>query len=114
MVVPDSAVFAIMSRVNKVVLSTHSVLINGGLIADSGTGLVANAARVHKIPTVVLCSVYKLSPIYPFDPDSLVEYGDPAVVLGSNDLDLVGKIDVSNSLTEYVSPDLVDLYITNL
>ena len=113
-VVPNSAIFGIMSRVNKVVLSTESVLVNGGLIADAGTGLVANAARVHKVPTVVLCPVYKLSPSYPFEPDALVEYGDPGAVLGPGDLDLVGKMDIVNPLTEYVPPELVDLYITNL
>lgn len=113
-VVPDSAIFGIMSRVNKVVLSTESVLVNGGLIADAGTGLVANAARVHKIPTVVLCAVYKLSPSYPFEPEALIEYGDPGAVLGPDGLDLVGKMDILNPLTEYVPPELVDLYITNL
>lgn len=28
--IPDSAIFAIMSRVNKVVIGTHSVMANGG------------------------------------------------------------------------------------
>jgi translation initiation factor eIF-2B subunit beta len=28
--IPDSAIFAIMSRVNKVVVGVHSVMANGG------------------------------------------------------------------------------------
>lgn len=28
--IPDSAIFAMMSRVNKVVIGTHSVMANGG------------------------------------------------------------------------------------
>lgn len=28
--IPDSAIFAIMSRVNKVIIGTHSVMANGG------------------------------------------------------------------------------------
>ena len=29
--IPDSAVFAVMSRVNKVIIGTHTILANGGL-----------------------------------------------------------------------------------
>jgi translation initiation factor eIF-2B subunit beta len=35
--ITDSAIFAVMSRVNKVILGTHAVLANGGLIASSGS-----------------------------------------------------------------------------
>ena len=31
-VINDSAVFAIMSRVNKVIIGTHTVMANGGLV----------------------------------------------------------------------------------
>ena len=29
--IPDSAIFAVMSRVNKVIIGTHTILANGGL-----------------------------------------------------------------------------------
>jgi translation initiation factor eIF-2B subunit beta len=58
--------------------------------------------------------VYKLSPIYPFDFDSLIEYGDAGKVLSYEDGDLVDKVDVENPLYDYVPAELVDLYITNL
>lgn len=112
--IPDSAVFALMSRVNKVILGTHSVLANGGLIAAAGTRVIARAAKVHQTPVVVVSGVYKLSPVYPFDFDSLIEYGDSSKVIGYEDGDLVDKIDVQNPLYDYVPAELVDLYITNL
>ncbi|KAJ5689659.1 translation initiation factor eIF-2B subunit beta [Penicillium macrosclerotiorum] len=112
--IPDSAVFALMSRVNKVILGTHSVLANGGLIAAAGTRVIARAAKVHQTPVVVVSGVYKLSPVYPFDFDSLIEYGDAAKVLPYEDGDLVDQIDVLNPLYDYVPAELVDLYITNL
>ena len=31
-IIPDSAIFAIMSRVNKVIIGTHSVMANGGYV----------------------------------------------------------------------------------
>jgi len=112
--IPDSAVFALMSRVNKVILGTHSVLANGGLIAAAGTRVIARAAKVHQTPVVVVSGVYKLSPVYPFDFDSLIEYGDPSKVLSYEDGDLVDQIDVQNPIYDYVPAELVDLYITNL
>ena len=112
--IPDSAVFAIMSRVNKVILGTHSVLANGGLVAAVGTRTIASAAKVHKTPVVVLSGVYKLSPVYPFDTDELIEHGDASKVVPFEDGDFVDKIDVMNPLYDYVPADLVDLYITNL
>ena len=112
--IPDSAVFALMSRVNKVILGTHSVLANGGLVAAAGTRVIARAAKVHQTPVVVVSGVYKLSPVYPFDFDSLIEYGDASKVLPFEDADLVEKIDVQNPIYDYVPAELVDLYITNL
>lgn len=113
-VIPDSAVFAIMSRVNKVILGTHSVLANGGLVAAAGTRVIARAAKVHQTPVVVVSGIYKLSPVYPFDIESLIEYGDASNVIPFEDGDLVDKIDVENPLYDYVPAELVDLYITNL
>ncbi|MCJ1412331.1 GCD complex subunit gcd7 [Ptychographa xylographoides] len=112
--IPDAAVFALMSRVNKVILGTHVVLANGGLVAAAGAKTIAKAARVHRTPVVVVTGVYKLSPIYPVDFESLIEYGDASAVFGYEDGDLVDKVDVENPLFDYVPAELVDLYITNL
>ena len=112
--IPDAAIFALMSRVNKVILGTHVVLANGGLVAAAGAKAIAQAARMHRTPVVVATGVYKLSPIYPFDFDSLIEYGDASKVFGYEDGDLVDKVDVENPLYDYVPAELVDLYITNL
>ncbi|KAF2153034.1 nagb/rpia/CoA transferase-like protein [Myriangium duriaei CBS 260.36] len=113
-VIPDSAIFALMSRVNKVVLAPHSVLANGSLIAAAGAQIIAQAAKVHQIPVVVLSGVYKLSPVYPFDTEDLIEYGDPGKVVGFEEGALVSNVDVINPIFDYVPAELVDLYITNL
>ena len=112
--IPDSAVFALMSRVNKVILAPHSVLANGGLIAAAGALTVAQAAKIHQTPVVVVSGVYKLSPVYPFDTDELIEFGDPGKVIGFEDGDMVENVEVVNPIFDYVEPGLVDLYITNL
>ncbi|KAI9642933.1 GCD complex subunit gcd7 [Ciborinia camelliae] len=112
--VPDAAIFAIMSRVNKVILATHSVIANGGLVAAAGARIIAKAAKFHKVSVIVVSGVYKLSPEYPFEFESLIEYGDPGNAVGFEDGEFVDKVEVDNPLFDYVPPDLVDFYITNL
>jgi len=90
------------------------VLANGGLVAAAGARTIAQAARMHRTPVVVVTGVYKLSPVYPFDFESLIEYGDASKVFGYEDGDLLDKVDVENPLFDYVPAELVDLYITNL
>lgn len=114
--IPDSAVYAVMPRVNKVILSVHTVLANGGLVAAAGAKIIAKAAKMHQTPVIVLSGVYKLSPIYPFDLEELIEYGDASKVIPSQerDADWSKKVEVVNPLYDYVPADLVGLYITNL
>ena len=112
--IPDSAIFAIMSRVNKVILATHSVLANGGLVAAAGARIIAKAAKEHHTPVVVLSGIYKLSPVYPFDIEELIDYGNSSKIIDYGDGDLVKDVEVINPLSDYVPADLVDLYITNL
>ena len=112
--IPDSAVYALMSRVNKVILDTHIVLANGGSVAVAGAKVVAKAASMHRTPVIVLGAVYKLSPVYPFDIDHFMENGDPGGAVSYGDGDLVNKVEIENPLFDYIPPELVDLYITNL
>ncbi|KAF4637839.1 hypothetical protein G7Y89_g254 [Cudoniella acicularis] len=112
--ITDASIFAIMSRVNKVILATHAVIANGGLIASAGARIIAKAAKVHRTPVIVVSGVYKLSPEYPFEFESLIEYGDPGAIVGYQDGALVDNLEVDNPVYDYVPPDLVDLYITNL
>jgi translation initiation factor eIF-2B subunit beta len=110
----DASIFAIMSRVNKVILATHAVIANGGLVAAAGARMIAKAAKVHRTPVIVVSGVYKFSPEYPFEFASLIEYGDPGSIVGYDDGTLVERLQVDNPLYDYVPPELVDLYITNL
>ena len=112
--IPDSAVYALMSRINKIILDTHVVFANGGLVAAAGAKVIAQAANMHRTPVIALSGVYKLSPVYPFDIDSLMENGDPGRVIDYGEGDLVNSIRFENPLFEYIPPELVNLYITNL
>lgn len=112
--VPFSAVFALMSRTSKVILDPHIVLADGSLVAPAGAKIIAQAARMHQTPVIVLSGVYKLSPVYPSDVRTLIEIGDPSSVVGYDQGSFLEKIDIKNPLFDHVPADLVDLYITNL
>ena len=83
-------------------------------MAAAGARIIAKAAHRHRTPVIVVSGIYKLSPEYPFEFETLIEYGDTGKVVSYQDGDLVDKLDVDNPLYDYVSPELVDLYITNL
>jgi translation initiation factor eIF-2B subunit beta len=111
-IIPDSAVFAIMSYVNKVLLAPNAVLSTGALLAKVGASNIASAAQAHKVPVLALAGIYKLSPTTPSDPVMLREIGDAGALGGSDDL--WEGIEVVNPLWDLVQATKVNLYITNL
>jgi len=112
--IPDSAIFAVMSRVNKVILGSHTVTANGGLIACTGSRIVATAAKYHSTPVVVCIGLYKLSPQYPFDVEEYNLCVSPDQVYTYDEGDILEKVDIINPYYEYVPPELVSLFITNV
>ncbi|KAL8738989.1 MAG: hypothetical protein Q9181_000271 [Wetmoreana brouardii] len=112
--VPDSAIFAVMSRVTKVVLDAHVALADGGLVAPAGARMIAKAATMHRTPVVVLSGIYQLSPVHVFDTEALIEYGDPSSVIPFAQGGIIEKLDLGSPIYDYVPANIVDLYITNI
>jgi len=113
--IPDTAIFAMMARVNKVILSCHAVLANGGLVAGTGVHALALAAKQHEVPFVVCTGLYKLCPLYPTTgQDSFNTLLSPNAILkfeeASGDIE---HVNVQNPAFDYVPPELVSLFITN-
>lgn len=54
LVIPDASIFALMARVNKVLIGTQAVLATGGILGPSGSKLVAQAAKHYRVPFVVV------------------------------------------------------------
>ncbi|TMW65747.1 hypothetical protein Poli38472_008389 [Pythium oligandrum] len=110
-IIPDSAVFAMMARVNKVVIPAAAVVANGGLIAQSGLQNIALAAKKYSVPVVCVAGLIKLCPLYAHDLDVLNELVAPSTIY--NYEDTVENLEVLNPAYDYVPPELVSLYITN-
>lgn len=114
-VIPDTTTFALMSRVGKVLLGSKSVFANGGCIANSGVANIVECAKEHKTPVLAVAGLYKLSPLYPFNRDDLIEVGNSGKVLNYDDFELVDSVEVvTNPLDDYVPPEHIDIYITNI
>ena len=112
--VPDSSIYAIMSRVNKLILGAHAVLANGGMYAIAGSLLAASAARAHSTPAVVCAGQFKLTPLWNlYHEYGALDFADPGQVLGFEEGALVDRVDVVNPYYDYVGPELVDVFITN-
>ncbi|ESQ34270.1 hypothetical protein EUTSA_v10007798mg [Eutrema salsugineum] len=114
-VITDSAVFAMISRVNMVIIGAHAVMANGGVIGPVGVNMAALAAQKHAVPFVVLAGSHKLCPLYPHNPEVLLnELRSPSELLDfgefSDCLDFgVGSgsplLQVVNPTFDYVPPN---------
>lgn len=115
-VITDSAVFAIMSRVNKVIIGTHTVMANGGLKAVSGSYALALAAKHHSVPLIVCAPMFKLSPqhLCSYDQDGFNKFESPQDVMKFAEGDVLSKVQIHNPVFDYVPPELVTLYLSNI
>lgn len=114
-VIGDNAIFGIMSRVNKVIIGTHTVMANGGLRALSSCHTVALAAKHCSVPVMVLAPLYKLTPQYlcSYDQDAFNSYVAPDGVLDFSDHSTLSQIKRYCPVFDYVPPELVTLFISN-
>lgn len=128
LIIPDSAVFAIMSRVNKVIIGTHSMMANGGIKAPAGSHSIALAAKHFSVPLIVCCPMYKLTPEYLVSHDSTAfkqfshlhsAYPEPYTPKSTMSTKEPPKTSVSAveailSTFDYVPPELITLFVSNI
>lgn len=113
-IIPDSAIFAFMSRVNKVIIGTHSVLADGGLRAASGGFTVALAAKHYSVPVIVLVPMFKLSPVFlcDFEQEAFNLVGSTESVLPYN-TQISRSVKAYAPVFDYVPPELITLFISS-
>lgn len=114
--IPDAAVFAIMSRVNKVIIGTHSVLADGGLKAACGVHAIALAAKHQSVPLIVCAPMFKLTPEFLrcVDQDGFNHMQSPQDVMPFSGGEILSDVEVVNPAFDYVPPDLVTLFVSNI
>ncbi|CAB4066387.1 EIF2B2 [Lepeophtheirus salmonis] len=115
--IPDSAIFAMMARVNKVIIGTHSVLADGGLEAATGSYTLALAAKHYSVPLIVCSPIYKLSPVFHSSEKGCAanHFDSPRQSLGElGEGEIASLVRTVNPVFEYVPPRLVTLFISNV
>lgn len=110
--IADSVVFAMMARVNKVIIGANAVMANGGFIGTAGSHLLALAAQHASVPLVVCAGLYKLTPLFPSGPEQFNMLISPQPLL-QYDEGLHG-VHVPNPGYDLVPPELVSLLVTNI
>lgn len=113
-VISDAAVFAVMARVNKVILPAHAVLANGGMVASSGCNLVALAAKQNAVPVVCTAGLFKLCPVFPHEgQDTFNDLLSPSLIMEYAER-LDAEVELINPVHDLIRPEHIDLFITNV
>jgi translation initiation factor eIF-2B subunit beta len=110
----SNGLMAYMPRVNKVILGAKAVYQNGGLLVDSGCCIAAQVAHEYLKPVIALSPVYKFCPEDPSYDVSRGWLGNPSTYVSYGNGPEVDAIVVENTVTDYIPPELVDVYLTNL
>lgn len=63
-IIPDSNVYAVMSRIDKVIISCQAILANGGLLAPAGAYMLCLAAKVSQLHLSLTLNSGILNPSY--------------------------------------------------
>lgn len=112
--VPDSNVYALMSRVNKVIIAPHAVMIDGGCVCSAGHLMVAIAARDHSVPVVCLAGTYIMTPLLAHNQRATLEQLlSPASVIPYHAAVNFENTEVSVPAFDSVGPELIALFVTN-
>lgn len=92
-IIPDVSVWAVMSRIDKVILTAHTVLGNGGMLATSGTQVIAKVAKRFQKPVIVLAGSHQFCKEHPYSIQALLTYGNPAQATSFKDVDFADEAD---------------------
>ena len=112
--IPDSNIYAITARVNKVVISPISVMADGGAICASGHLMVAVAAKEYKVPVIGVTTAFMLTPLFSHNQQNVLNQllSPMGVIPYDAPLDL-DKVEVTIPAYDFVPPDMCNLYVTN-
>lgn len=112
--VPDSAVWSIMTKVDRVVLGAHLVTSDGFVVGRVGTSQVALAAKEARVEVMVAAETYKFSPATAAGLPAIAEELDPEEVVGRAWLAKNPLVRVLNPAFDVTPPSHVDVVITEL
>lgn len=114
--ISDSTIYSIMPRITKVVIGTHVVLSNGGIIAETGSYLTSAIAEMHATPVICVTGQFKITSTKDNKDSrefSSSDYVNSGKMIEYDDGQVVDRVDVGVPYYEYVKPEMVTVFITN-
>ncbi len=126
--IPDSGIYAIMSRVNKVIFSPQAVMADGGAICSSGHAMLAIAAKEFSVPLLCVAGTFLMTPLFSHNQsEALSALQSPASAVAYRTLDAQseaparggggysrgGGVEFVLPALEHVPPEHIDLFVTN-
>ncbi|XP_047039314.1 translation initiation factor eIF-2B subunit beta isoform X2 [Helicoverpa zea] len=114
-VIGSEAIYAVMSRVNKVIISVKAALSGGAVFVAPGMHAVTQAAKHFSVPVLALAPLYKLYPGHGnyatmvnglAAPHTAISYDRPETASAN--------VHVFAPQYDFAPPDHVTLFITNL
>ncbi|CAH0599527.1 unnamed protein product [Chrysodeixis includens] len=114
-VVSSASIYAVMSRVNKVVISVSAALGGGAVLAAAGLSAVTQAARHYSVPVLALAPLYKLCPVHATDASYFNALAPPHSALPYERHECASdNVHVYAPMYDFAPPDHITLFITNL
>lgn len=89
-------------------------MANGGILGTSGSLLIALACKAHLVPLIVVGGIYKLTPKVPFEQDTYNDLINPGEIFKMTSEENIENIEVIIPGFDYIAPEYITLYITNL
>lgn len=109
-VIPDTAIFAVMPRITTAIIPARAVLADGCVIAASLASQVSLAARHHSVPLIVVYWKWKLTERFRRPRDSFTAMTDPATIVAKSD-PIADSTTVLSTDGEIVGGQAVKIYV---
>ncbi len=113
-IIEDISIFAIMPRVNKVIIGTRAIMANGGLISYNGVYNICLAAQTYYIPIIVVAGQFKLTPMYPFDHETFNEQLSPDKIYDTKFNGKIDNIRFNSPAYDYIPPEFITIFVTDV
>lgn len=112
--IPDSAIYAVLGRVNKVIVAPQAVLADGGSMFSAGHLMVTVAAKDHNVPVIGLAAAFHLTPMFAHNQsETLGQLLSPSLSMQYNSSICQENVEVVIPAYDYVPAASMSLYVTN-
>ena len=89
-------------------------MADGGAIATSGLSMLTIAAKEFSVPVLAINGIYLLTPLYSHNQTSVLgQLLSPTSMISYHNKMYSNNIEYYIPQYDYISPELIDLYITN-